>query len=187
MPLFPELETERLRLREITMDDAEWLLEHFSTPEIAWGQGHPAPRGIEGAREELARYIVDLFAQGKGLRWGIALEGADALIGSAGLYDWDREIGSAELGYDLDPRHWGHGIMTEALTAILGFAFEAMRLDRIQVLAMPRNERSLRLVERLGFTREGLLRHHGRDETGAVCDDVILSLLRDEWGATAMR
>jgi ribosomal-protein-alanine N-acetyltransferase len=187
IPAFPKLETERLHLREITMDDAEWFLAHFSTPEIVWGQGHPAPGGIEDAREQLARYIVDLFAQGRGLRWGIVLEGADALIGSAGLYDWDREIGSAELGYDLDPRHWGRGIMTEALRAILGFAFEVMRLDRVQALAMPRNERSLRLVERLGFTREGVLRHHGHDETGAVCDDVILSLLRDEWGATAMR
>jgi ribosomal-protein-alanine N-acetyltransferase len=185
--VFPELETARLRLREVTMDDAAWYLAHFSTPEIAWGQGYPAPSGIEGAREELARFIVDLFAREEGLRWGIALKGAHALIGSAGLYDWDREVGSAELGYDLDPVHWGQGIMTEALSAILSHAFDVMALNRVQVLVMPRNERSLRLVERLGFVREGVLRRHGHDETGALCDDVVLSLLREEWDAARRR
>ena len=143
-PVFPELQTTRLRLREITMDDADWFLSHFSTPEIVHGQGFPAPDGIEGAREELARYVVDLFAQQEGLRWGICLRGDDALIGSAGLYDWDREVGSAELGYDLAPEHWGAGIMTEALRAILDYGFTTMGLNRVQVLVMPRNARSLR-------------------------------------------
>ena len=77
--------------------------------------------------------------------------------------------------------------MTEALTAILGYGFGAMALNRVQVLVMPRNQRSLSLAGRLGFVREGVLRDHGVDETGAVCDDVVLSLLRREWGGTAVR
>jgi len=187
IPAFPELHTARLRLCEITMDDADWFLAHFSTSEIVVGQGFPAPDGIEGAREELARYIVDLFAQREGLRWGISMRGSDALIGSAGLYDWDREVGSAELGYDLAPAHWGKGIMAEALRAILDYAFTTMELNRVQALVMPRNERSLHLAARLGFVREGVLRDHGVDETGAVCDDVVLSLLRREWRDAAVR
>jgi ribosomal-protein-alanine N-acetyltransferase len=187
MPAFPELRTARLRLREITMEDADWFLAHFSTAEIVHGQGFPAPDGIESAREELARYIVELFAQREGLRWGISLRDGDALIGSAGFYDWDREVGSAELGYDLAPALWGRGIMTEALRAILEYAFTTMGLNRVQVLVMPRNERSLRLAGRLGFVREGVLRDHGMDETGAVCDDVVLSLLRRDWRAATVR
>ena len=73
--------------------------------------------------------------------------------------------------------------MTEALTAILDHGFGVMGLNRVQVLVMPRNARSLRLVRRLGFVREGVLREHGLDETGAVGDDVVLSLLRREWTA----
>ena len=74
---FPALQTERLELREITMDDAEWFLAHFSTPEIVYGQGFAAPADIGAAREQLAQYIVDLFANGDGLRWGIKLKGQD--------------------------------------------------------------------------------------------------------------
>jgi ribosomal-protein-alanine N-acetyltransferase len=169
------------------MEDVDWFLAHFSTPEIVRGQGFPAPDGIEGAREELARYVVDLFAQREGLRWGISIRDRAGLIGSAGLYDWDREVGSAELGYDLAPAHWGRGIMTETLRAILAYGFTTMELNRVQVLVMPRNERSLRLAEGLGFVREGVLRDHGVDETGTVCDDVVLSLLRREWRAAAVR
>lgn len=180
---FPELLTARLRLREITMDDAEWFLRHFSVSEIEHGQGYAAPAGLDEAREQLALYIVDLHKRGDGLRWGIALKGSDDLIGSAGVHEWDGEVRSAEAGYDLLPSHWGRGIMSEALTAILDYGFDVMDLNRVQVLAMPRNARSLRLAERLGFVREGVLREHGHDESGALVDDVVLSLLRREWKA----
>lgn len=183
---FPELETARLRLREITRDDLGWFMRHFSVPEICHGQGHPPPADLHEARRQLDLYVIDLFAQGKGLRWGITLKEATRagdLIGSAGLYDWDREVRMAEAGYDLDPAHWGRGIMTEAMTAILAYGFEVMDLNRIQLIAMPRNAASLALAERLGFVREGVLRDHGHDETGALVDDVMYSMLRPEWEA----
>ena len=103
------------------------------------------------------------------------------LIGSAGFYDWDGEVRSAEFGYDLRPEYWGRGLMAEALTAILDFAFGRLGLNRAQVLLMPRNRRSRRLVERLGFTEEGTLREHDFDERGELCDDVVFSLLAREW------
>jgi ribosomal-protein-alanine N-acetyltransferase len=204
--LFPELETARLRLREIAEGDLEWFMRHFSIPEICHGQGFPPPADLTEARQQLAQYVVDLYAKGEGLRWGIELKGAstgsvgsvgahpaaahpaasDDLIGSAGLYHWDREVRSAEAGYDLDPSYWGHGIMTEAMRAILAYGFEVMGLNRIQLLAMPRNGRSLALAERLGFVREGVLRDHGHDESGALVDDVMFSMLRVEWD-TLMR
>ena len=91
------------------MDDSEWFLRHFSVPEIEHGQGYAAPAGLDEAREQLALYIVDLYKRGDGLRWGILLKGSDDLIGSAGLYDWDREVRSAEAGYDLPPLPLGQG------------------------------------------------------------------------------
>ena len=88
---------------------------------------------------------------------------------------------SAEFGYDLRPEYWGRGLMTEALTAILDFAFTRLDLNRAQIVLMPRNGHSRRLAERLGFTEEGTLREHDLDERGALCDDVVFSLLAREW------
>ena len=109
------------------------------------------------------------------------------LIGSAGFYDWDPKIRSAEFGYDLRPEHWGRGLMAEALAAILEFAFGRLGLNRAQIVLMPRNRRSRRLAERLGFTEEGTLREHDLDERGELCDDVVFSLLAREWRARRPR
>lgn len=179
---FPELRTERLVLRKPTMRDAPWYLEHFSRPEVVWGEGYPAPRNLTAARSELRRYMVDLYRERLGFRWIITRKGDGRAIGSLGFYKWSPSAAhQAEIGYDLDREHWGQGIMTEAMTAVIDFGFERMRLSRIEVLIMPRNTRSTRLVRRLGFQREGLLRRRGFDEVGSPCDEVLFSLLASDW------
>ena len=185
---FPALQTERLDLREISTDDSEWFLAHFSTPEIVYGQGFPAPADVGGAREQLAQYIVDLFSQRRRPALGHQVEGP-ATRSSARPASTTGTARSAPRNWATTscPPYWGQGIMTEALTAILGYGFGAMALNRVQVLVMPRNQRSLSLAGHLGFVREGVLRDHGVDETGTVCDDVILSLLRREWKARTAR
>jgi [ribosomal protein S5]-alanine N-acetyltransferase len=184
---FPVLTTERLLLRQVTLNDAEWYLAYFSKPEIVRGQGYAPPADLEAARGELTRYFIDSLAEHWGLRWGLALreqavEAARApLIGSAGYYGFDPEAHVAELGADLSPEHWGRGLMSEALTAIIDFGFERLEVNRVQALILPHNVRSRRMVARLGFTEEGTLREHGLDEHGRPCDDVMYSLLRREW------
>jgi len=178
-PTFPELETPRLRLREITADDAGWYLAHFSRPEIVRGQGFPPPADLGAARGELRAYVLDLFARRAGFRWGIALRGRQDLIGSLGFYRWlDTPRPQAEIGYDLDPEWWGRGIMTEALGAVLDFGFGRMCLQRVEALVMTDNERSCRLLERLGFAREATLVAHGEDEHGQPCDEHRYALER---------
>jgi ribosomal-protein-alanine N-acetyltransferase len=188
---FPDLETNRLVLREVTIADTEWYLEHFSRKEIVQGQGFPAPKGMKEARKELQLYFVDLFRKGNGFRWGIERKGEQGLIGSCGYYKWLKPEGrQAEIGYDLDRPYWGQGIMTEALTAIIDFGFRKMDLNRIELLVMPRNERSKGLARKLGFKKEGILREHGFDEKMRPTDDVMFSLLRRDWvrsGSNAMR
>jgi ribosomal-protein-alanine N-acetyltransferase len=179
---FPILETDRLILREITIADAEWYLEHFSRKEIVQGQGFPAPKGMKEAREELQLYFVDLFKNRNGFRWGIQMKGEERLIGSCGYYKWLKPDGrQAEIGYDLDPPYWGQGIMTEALTAIIDFGFQKMKLNRIELLVLPKNKRSSGLANKLGFKKEGVLREHGFDEKMRPADDVIFSMLRRDW------
>ena len=179
---FPELRTKRLILREITLADTEWYLRHFSTEEIVRGQGYPGPAGFKEARSEVEKYFIDLFKERNGFRWGIELKGEGKLIGSLGYYKWTKPTGvQAEMGYDLDPDYWGRGIMKEAMTAVIDFGFKRMRLNRIEVLIMPANRRSARLVKGLGFKKEGVLREHGYDENMNKVDDVLFSLLSKEW------
>jgi ribosomal-protein-alanine N-acetyltransferase len=175
---FPELGTPRLRLREITPDDAQWYLEHFSTPEIVHGSGFPAPRDIDAARKEMQEYIFGPFENATGLRWGIALKGESRLTGSCGFYGWVREgHDRCDIGYDLNPAFWNRGIMEEALRAMIRFGFEEMHLNRIQATVMARNQRSIKVLKSQGFTIEGKLREYSYFD-GERHDEVMLSLLR---------
>jgi ribosomal-protein-alanine N-acetyltransferase len=184
---FPELTTKRLVLRHITLKDAPWYFEHFNTREIVEGQDHPGPRNMKEARAELKLYFSDNFRRRTGIRWGITLKGDDKLIGSAGFYKWIQPGRfQAEMGYDLNPAFWGKGIMTEALSAIIQYGFDQMKLHRIEVLISHHNKRSQRLIRRLGFKREGVLRDHYFVE-GRFSDDVIFSLLKKEWEGAKQR
>lgn len=181
-PEFPVIETERLELREITMDDVEWYFQHFSRKEVVEGQGFPAPENLEAAKDELKRYIVGVFRERTGFRWGITLKGSRSLIGSLGYYSWVQPTGHmAEMGYDLQADHWGKGIMSEAMNAVIDFGFQRMRLHRIEVLVMPRNLRSQKMIQKLGFVKEGVFRERGFDEKGEPVDDIMFSMLRSDW------
>lgn len=181
---FPVLETERLVLREITMDDLDWYLEHFSRPEMIEGQGFPGPESREVAEKELREYIVDLFAKRDGFRWGISMRDGPGLMGSLGFYKWVRPSGHmAEMGYDLQREHWGKGIMSEAMRAVIDLGFQRMKLTRIEALVFVFNTRSAKLLEGLGFKREGILRSRGVTHEGVISDDAMYSLLRSDWEA----
>jgi ribosomal-protein-alanine N-acetyltransferase len=184
---FPTIETERLILREITLDDLDWYMRHFSKREMVEGTGFPGPKDRKQAEEEMMLYIIDLFAKGDGFRWGITLRGCDDLIGSCGFYKWTKtESYRAEIGYDLDPECWGSGIMTEALSAMIDFGFEKMGLNRVEAMIFLANERSVALVKRLGFTLEGVFRERLYKD-GEFADDACFALLRREWSLSRGR
>lgn len=179
---FPEIRTKRLILRQPSMKDIDWYYGYFSRPELVWGGGEPGPRNIRAARKELSRFMVDLYRKRLGFRWIITLKGEGRPIGSLGFYKWSPSAGyQAEMGYDLEKEHWGKGIMTEAMKAVIDFGFEKMELNRIEVFIMPRNRRSIRMIKRLGFKREGLLRQRYFDESGNFTDDILFSMLRTDW------
>lgn len=181
-PAFPELATERLVLRELTAADVDWYLQHFSRPEIVIGQGYPAPADRAAAEAELRTFVLDLFRARNGFRWGIGTRDDPALIGSAGLYKWVEEpLRQAELGYDLEPAAWGRGYMREALGAILAFAFGPMQLERVEAFVLTSNERSQRVLDRLGFRRVALLPDHGEDEHGTLRDEWLFGLSHDDF------
>jgi ribosomal-protein-alanine N-acetyltransferase len=178
---FPVLETKRLILRPITLDDAEFWIRNFSDPDVVEETAFEPPRDIGAAKEEIATYCMKLFSENAGIRWGITINGSNQLIGTAGYDGWTKERGyHATLGYDLLREHRRKGIMREALTAIIDYGFETMKLHRIQVMIDPLNEASIKLVKGLGFIREGVLRED-QYFRGQFKDDVVYSVLSREW------
>lgn len=177
---FPQLETDRLILREMTLDDVEFYFRHFNNDKIVEGSCFPGPKSLEAAKQELELYCIKPFKENRGIRWGMAKKVGNELIGTCGYYDWNKAAQRAEIGYDLTPAHWGQGIMTEALLAVLKHGFEKMSLNRIQAIIDSKNIRSLKLVHRLGFKKEGVLRQRSYFN-GQFRDDVCFSLLKKEW------
>ena len=177
---FPQLATDRLVLREMMLDDVEFYFHHFNNDKIVEDCCFPGPKCLEAAKEELERYCIKPFKENRGIRWGIVVKGSKDLIATCGYYDWNKTARRAEIGYDLDPAYWGQGLMTEALHAALKFGFEEMELNRIQAITDSKNTRSIKLVHRLGFKEEGVLRQRSYFN-GQFRDDVIFSLLKKEW------
>jgi ribosomal-protein-alanine N-acetyltransferase len=161
MSEFPTLKTQRLHLREITATDATALLAiHGDTQAMRWFGTDPMTDLPQ------AEKLVDVFAAWRklpnpGVRWGIALQDRDALLGTCGLFKWNRGWRCCTLGYELAQRAWGQGYMHEALTAALDWGFEHMALNRIEVQVHPDNTASLRSVQALGFQYEGRIRQAG--------------------------
>jgi ribosomal-protein-alanine N-acetyltransferase len=86
------------------------------------------------------------------------------------------------LGYDLARVYWGNGFATEGVTAVLNFAFSQMNLNRVDVCTIADNHGSVRMLERLGFVREGTRRGYSWEDDGTFHDSAIYGLLKAEWG-----
>lgn len=172
----PELHSARLRLREVRQDDAPALFAIHSDPVVMRYWSYPAWTALAQAEAKVA----DIQRQRREqdiLIWAIADAASDQLIGSSAVFALDRAQGRAEIGYSLHRDWQGRGLAGEALRLVLHYLFEAMQLRRLEADADPRNAASCRLLERLGFVREGLLRERW-DVNDELCDSAIYGLLR---------
>ena len=115
----------------------------------------------------------------------VAVERRDTgrFIGWIGLQHWDHDNRSANLGYVFAEYAWGQGYATEAGRALLEWGFDVMDLNRVSAQTDTRNEASARVLTKLGFTLEGILRENVIVD-GEVSDDATYSLLRREWTST---
>lgn len=167
------LSTERLELRPLEKSDLEDMLSIFSNPEVT--KYYEVETMTEPAQAE--RLLGHFIAIG---RLGIMLKGSGRVIGSCGLFAINQEYRSASLGYDLSREYWGRGIMTEALKALLGQGFHSTGLNRINALTYPDNAASIRVLSKLGFRTEGVLREFGFWK-GSYHDMSLHALLKREW------
>lgn len=173
------LPTERLWLRPFRVADAPVLAAYRSDPEVARYQGWDAPYPIESARAFVAGLDGrDPRAEGW-YQYAMELRGEGVLIGDVGVnrHDGGRQ---AEIGFTLARRYQGHGYAAEAVRRVVDHLLVEEGLHRVHASVDARNERSARLLERLGFRREGLERQ-SQWWKGEWTDDARYAVLASEW------
>ncbi|MFE6489370.1 GNAT family N-acetyltransferase, partial [Streptomyces sp. NPDC057757] len=175
----PTLHTARLRLRPFTDTDADSLFALHSNTHVMryWD----SPLWTDRARAE--RFIATcrtMADERTGARLAIDRASDRTFAGWCVLTDWNPDYRSASLGYCLTETMWGNGYATEAAHTLLQWAFDTHDLNRIQAETDTRNLASARVLEKLGFTREGTLRENCI-VNGQVSDSWIFGLIRRQW------
>ena len=175
----PTLHTARLRLRPFGDEDADDLFAlHSNAYVLRYWDGPPWTE-----RTRSRQFIADcrqMAAVATGARLAADRVSDGAFIGWCGLHRWNPDYRSASLGYCYGEAAWGHGYATEAAGALLRWAFDTLELNRVQAEADTRNVASARVLEKLGFVREGTLREDCI-VNGEVSDSWVYGLIRREW------
>jgi ribosomal-protein-alanine N-acetyltransferase len=175
----PTLPGRRVSLRQLTADDAPAIRAVFGDPEVTRYWVGPT-LADEGAARALVVEIAERARTREGFQWGIARRDDDLVIGTCSLYRPDFAHRRSEVGFALGRAHWGRGYAAEALDVVMTYAFERLDLHRLEADVDPRNEPSLRALERAGFRREGYQRERWQVD-GELQDSVLLGVLRTEW------
>jgi ribosomal-protein-alanine N-acetyltransferase len=177
---YPRLITARLILRWLRMDDADFILKEWGDQVVTYYMRDEEPLKTREQAEEMLQHLQKPETYQNMRWWGIELKAEGILIGTIGYCAWDKRHHHAEVGYDMWPAYWGRGLMPEALRAVVRYGVDEMELNRVQATTHTENQRSQRVLEKLSFQREGILREfYCRD--GTYNDQVQFSLLKSEW------
>ena len=155
----PDLRTDHLELSVLSLEDAADVAEMFSDPEVTRFMGLDTmtePAQGEAAIEE----VLSAHAGHRAMRWGIRLRQSPRLVGTVGFLNVSDQHRRAELGYDLGRPYWGVGLVREATAAAISYGFGTVGLHRVEADVHPDNHASIRVLERLGFRYEGMLRDY---------------------------
>lgn len=176
---FPILDTKRLKLIEITHYHLDSIFTILSMEEVTKYYGTD-PLTLPAEATKLIDMYHKNFIDKRGIRWGIKLKENQQIIGTIGLNGLQLKNKRAEVGYELHPAYWRQGYTTEALKEVLSFSFRQLGLHRVGAFVYPDNIISLNLLQKFGFTNEGLLRDY-MYQNNQFHDTYVLSLLKDEW------
>ena len=177
-----ELVTARLTLRDFTADDWPAVLAYQQDPRYLryyeW-----TDRTAEEVQAFVGMFLAQQQAQPRTrFQLAVTLTATGELIGNCGVRKGSAEATDAELGYELAPRHWGHGYATEAARAMVAFAFDTLQVHRVAAWCVADNVGSSRVLEKLGMTQEGHLRETAYYK-GRWWDSLVFAVLESDWRA----
>ena len=173
---FKNLETERLLLRRVSIDDLNEILELRGNPETMKFIPRPLVKTEEDALNHF-KMIDEKIEKNEGINWAITVKGNPKLIGIIGHYRIQPENHRCEIGYMILPQYNGQGIVTEAIKIVLEYGFEDMNMHSIEAVIDPDNIASERVLQKNGFIKEAhILENEYYD--GKFWDTVIYSILK---------
>ncbi|MEE3003790.1 MAG: GNAT family protein, partial [Pseudomonadota bacterium] len=160
-PNFPIIPLdESFELREIRVSDAHEYYKYINDDKVKmFVPTNCLPHNEAKAVSDLI-FLINLFKQKRGIYWAIANKSNDKLVGTCGYETWYRSHARLELVYDLAPEFWGQNLMNKALKKIINFAFQTMPVNRIEAITTPDNHKSIKVLKRLNFSQDGLLRQY---------------------------
>lgn len=175
------LETERLVLRKFTKEDAmdmfnNWASDSEVTKHLTW----PTHSSIEVSKEVVRLWIKE-YENIENYQWAIELKGIGKVIGSMALMNIDNYNENCEIGYCIGKEFWNKGIITEAFSVVIDFAFIEVGFQRITGRHDVGNPASGRVMEKCGLKYEGTLRKINKNNNGILVDCKYYSILKDEY------
>lgn len=177
---FPQLETKNLLLRRMHSADASALFKVLSDEGVTKFYDDVAFTDISRARGQIKAW-EDGFKNKRCIRWGITRKDEGYIIGSCGYYGFHTYYERASIGFELARNNWRQGIMTEALNAIIDYGFGKLELNRLEAVVMPENTASIKMLEKLGFRKEGLLSEYEKWGNKGFVDLLLFAMLRKTW------
>ncbi|MGJ1421607.1 GNAT family N-acetyltransferase [Sphingobacterium spiritivorum] len=172
---FPELETNRLKLRRADLNDIKELFALRSDPQIMKYIPRPVATGLEEVSEHI-KIVDEKISSNEIINWAITLKDDPKMIGTIGYYHIKSEHYRAEIGYMLLPDFQGNGYITEAINQVANYGFTKMGLHSIEALIDPENIASAKVLEKCNFVKEGYFKEN-EFYNGKFIDTVIYSKL----------
>lgn len=174
--MFPVLNTDRLMLRELKINDAQAILNCFSNPDVLRHYGQNPLTSLDQVKHIINNFSKN-YDEKRGIKWGIELKGQEGIIGTIGFQEWSTEHRRAEISYALFPESWGKGYAMEAVKRVISFGFQEMDLVRIGAIVFTENDASNKLLTKVGFEKEGILKKY-MHQNQVPYDTYIYSLIR---------
>lgn len=175
-----QLETSRLFLRPIRLSDSRAVLEYRSDTEANRYQGW-IPKNLDDVHDFICRRVCRRINQsGTWFQLVIIRKDSGELIGDIGLHFLETDDLQVELGCTLSKAHHGKGYAFEAVKEIVNYSFRHLGKHRIVVSIDSRNQPSIRLIERLGFRKKGLVKENS-ELNSEWTDDLVYAVLKEEW------
>lgn len=177
----PVLDTPRLILRPLTLRDAQDIFDYSRDPQVARHVLWDAHRSIADSRAYV-RFILRQYREGQPSSYGIVLRETGRVIGTIGFMSYVEENSTVEVGYSIGRAYWGRGLTAEALRALLGLAFDSMRLHRVEAQHELDNPASGKVMVKCGMRYEGTLRGRVFNK-GRFSDVALYAILQEDWKA----
>jgi ribosomal-protein-alanine N-acetyltransferase len=180
---FPILQTKRLVLREWTDDDAENLCEIFGHESVVQYTSNDAYTSLEDGMRRVNGSRMFFHEKNMGITWGIFERESGKVLGDIDFTYTAKNHFRVILGCSFKPDAWGKGFASEALNEVIRYGFEdfwLFKINRVEADVDPRNTSAIKLLERVGFKNEALLREY-YFERGKFVNKHFFGLLREDW------